>query len=107
MTKQQFMTATFGMAALILTASPVFSQNTNRNCGPRDGIIDRLAERYGEARQSIGLGAQNQVVEVYASTETGTWTILVRGSNGMTCMVASGQAFENVTEALPASGTDA
>ena len=53
-------------------------------------------------RQSIGLGDNNQVVEVFASTETGTWTITVTNPNGLTCLVASGQAFEDVAkEAVP------
>lgn len=106
MTKEQFAGATIGMAALILAATPSLSQ-TNRSCGPRDGVVAKLAERYGETRQSIGLGARNQVIEVFASAETGTWTITVTTPNGLTCLVASGQAYENVVEALPAEGSDA
>ena len=77
------------------------------NCAPRDVVIDRLADRYGESRQSIGLGANNAVVEVFASSETGTWTITVTTPQGLTCLVASGQAFEALAEALPKPGSDA
>ena len=77
------------------------------NCAPRDVVLDRLADRYGESRQSIGLGANNAVVEVFASAETGTWTIIVNTAEGLTCMSASGQAFETLAEAPPAPGTDA
>ncbi len=79
----------------------------NRNCGPRELVVNRLAEGYGETRQSMGLGANNAVIEVFASEETGTWTITVTSPNGMTCLVASGQAFEELAEALPAKGNDA
>jgi hypothetical protein len=68
----------------------------------RQHVIDRLASAYGETRQSIGLGANNQVVEVFASTETGTWTITVTTPNGLTCLVASGQAYESVSEEMAA-----
>ncbi|MWD26727.1 hypothetical protein E0K89_004475 [Aquicoccus sp. SCR17] len=78
-----------------------------RNCAPRDTVVDRLAEGYGETRRSIGLGANNAVMEVFASDETGTWTITVTLPNGMTCLVASGQAFETMAEGLPPSGNDA
>ncbi|MEP3638344.1 MAG: hypothetical protein ABJN14_13935 [Paracoccaceae bacterium] len=78
-----------------------------RNCGPRDLIVGRLAEGYGETRQSMGLGANNAVVEVFASAETRTWTITITTPNGMTCLVASGQSFEELAEALPAKGNDA
>ena len=70
-------------------------------------MVDRLADRYGESRQSIGLGANNAVVEVFASSETGTWTITVTTPQGLTCLVASGQAFEALAEALPKPGSDA
>lgn len=78
-----------------------------RNCGPRDVVVTRLAEGYGETRQSIGLGANNSVVEVFASDETGSWTITVTSVNGMTCLVASGQSFEELVEALPVKENDA
>ena len=68
----------------------------------RQHVLDRLASAYGETRQSIGLGENNQIVEVFASAETGTWTITVTNPNGLTCLVASGQAFEDVAkEAAP------
>ena len=89
-------------AVLTLTTSIAEAQQT-RNCATRDRVVNRLAESYGESRQSIGLGANNSVVEVFASEETGTWTITVTMPNGMTCLVATGQAFEEIREELPAS----
>lgn len=77
------------------------------NCAPRETVVERLASKYGESRKSMGLGANNAVVEVFASEETGTWTITVTSAKGMTCLVASGQAFEELTEALPSDGNDA
>lgn len=78
-----------------------------RNCAPRDAVVERLASGYGETRQSVGLGANNAVVEVFASTETGSWTITVTVPGGLTCLVASGQSFERVAEALPSTDNDA
>ena len=93
--------ASFGLASV------AEAQGNPRNCAPRDRVIERLATGYGETRQSIGLGANNAVVEVFASTESGTWTIIVTTTSGLSCMVASGQAFETLAETLPASGKDA
>ena len=97
---------TAAAAILIATTTDVAAQN-GRNCGPREAVVKKLAEGYGESRQSMGLGANNAVVEVFASPETGTWTITVTMPNGLTCLVASGQAFEELAEALPAKGNDA
>jgi hypothetical protein len=77
------------------------------NCAPRDTVVERLASSYGETRRSIGLGANNSVVEVFASLESGTWTITVTTAQGLTCLVASGQAFETLAESLPAREKDA
>ncbi len=94
-------------AVSMVLASTAATAQMRQNCGPRETVVKRLADGYGETRQSIGLGANNSVVEVYASNETGTWTITVTMPNGMTCLVASGQDFEEVAEALPAKGSDA
>lgn len=96
------------LGALVLSFGAVGANAQGaRNCGPREAIVDRLAASYGETRQSMGLGANNAVVEVFASSETGTWTITVTTPNGMTCLVASGQAFEELAEVLPSKGNDA
>jgi hypothetical protein len=97
----------FGIGAMLLSTQHAFGQTSAQNCGPRDRVVVALAERYGETRQSIGLGNNNQVVEVFASLETGTWTITVTLPDGMTCLVASGQAYESLAEPLPAPGSDA
>lgn len=105
---RQLLTLSFGVGAMILAAGHAFGQTSEaRNCGKRDFVLGRLADRYGESRQAIGLGANNQVVEVFASLETGTWTITVTNPTGMTCLVASGQSFETLSEAVKAPGGQA
>ena len=89
---------------LALMASAVKAQ-ASRNCAPHQIVVERLADGYGESRQSIALGANNTVVEIFASLETGTWTITVTQPGGLTCLVASGQAFQHTADALP--NTDA
>ncbi len=90
----------------MMTVGTAMAQQA-RNCGPREVVVSRLAEGYGETRQSMGLGANNAVIEVFASDASGTWTITVTSVNGVTCLVASGQAFEELVEALPTEGNDA
>ena len=80
------------------TATTVVGETSSRNCAARDLVLERLSSSYGETRQSIGLGTNNAVIETFASKETGTWTITVTMPNGTTCMIASGQAFEQLAE---------
>jgi hypothetical protein len=46
------------------------------------------------------------VLEVFAS-DTGSWTITVTLPSGMTCLVATGQGWEDLAEQLPAKGDPA
>lgn len=94
-------------AGIYLAAATEILAQTPRNCGPREQVVDGLANRYGETRQSIGIGVNNSVVETFASDDTGTWTITITSANGLTCLVASGQSFEELAEALPEPGNDA
>ncbi len=102
MMKRTFLALSFGVGACLAATAPVNAQT--RNCAERDTVVERLSDGYGESRQSIGMGANNSVVEVFASLETGTWTITVTMPNGITCLVASGQSFERLEEELTPAG---
>ncbi len=88
------------IAVLFLTtlAVPAAAQP----CAPRDQVVKLLADRYGETRRGIGLSGEDAVMEVFASAATGTWTITVSDPRGTTCMIASGEGFEALDEALVA-----
>ena len=104
--KQRFLALSLGVGALILATHHAYAQDS-RSCAPRDRVVERLTTAYGESRQSIGLGPNNAVVEVFASTNTGTWTITVTLPTGATCIVASGQGYEALAEIPAAPGKDA
>ncbi len=92
------------LTAALLSATTLPAQAA-QHCAARDHVIARLDTGYGETRQSWGLAANNSVIEVYASDETGTWTILVTTAQGVSCILASGQAYENMdTPVTPAKG---
>ncbi len=93
-----------GFGLLIMAATQADARN---NCAPRQTVVDRLSDRYGETRQSLGLAQQGAVIEMFASETSGTWTITVTLTNGTTCIVASGQAYEAMAEALPPAGDGA
>lgn len=67
-------------------------------CTDHKTFVDQLARDYGEVRQSGGLAGNEQVVEIFASLQTGSWTIIMTDQNGRSCMIAAGMMF---TMALP------
>ena len=80
---------------------------TAPSCAPRDGVVAQLTQKYGETRRGIGMAGDTQMMELFASADTGSWTITVALPNGMMCLVATGNSYESLTEAVPAPGDPA
>lgn len=97
MTKTQILNAflaTLTGAALMLSTLPARAE-TPGSCGPRGALVERLSAQFGETRRGIGLGSQNSIMEVFASDDTGSWTVTITLPDGRMCLVASGQAWED------------
>lgn len=98
--------AFLALACSATLMAPMATAQSN-NCAEHARVVERLASGYGESRQSLGLGADGSVVEVFASIETGSWTITVTRAGGPTCLVASGQNFQLVEDELASLDPDA
>ena len=64
-------------------------------CGTRDSIVEKLGEKYGEARIGLGLEGSTAIFEVWVSAETRTWTILKTTPKGLTCVMAVGSDWQD------------
>ncbi len=72
-------------------------------CGTRDSVVAKLGENYGEVRRGGGLAGPTAIFEIWASEATGSWTILKTTSNGLTCVMAVGDGWQDdANEAIPA-----
>jgi hypothetical protein len=78
--------------------------HSNPQCDSRPAVTALLADRYGETRRALGLAGETAVMELFASDETGTWSITMTLPDGRMCLMVSGAGFEAVTEGLPAHG---
>ncbi len=96
--RRQLYLLSFGIGAALLGAYPAQAQNVT--CAEHAQVVARLADHYGESRQSIGLARNNTLVEVFASRVTGSWTITVTQPGGLTCLVAAGQAYQYLNDPL-------
>ena len=61
------------------------------SCAPRPAIVEKLAGQYSEGLVGGGLQNQKELLEVWSSPETGSFTILVTNANGVSCIVAAGR----------------
>jgi hypothetical protein len=89
------------LAATLFSAQKLAAQTAN--CGPHDVVTARLADRYGESRQVIAMTADQSVMEVFASAETGSWTVTITKAGQQTCLVAAGENYQHVAEVLQPS----
>lgn len=88
-----------GLALCSLAAS-ANAALAEAKCGPRDRIIEVLGQRYKESRQAIGLvSGQKSIVELFVSDQ-GTWTLSVTNTDGVSCIVSTGDNWRDVPKQL-------
>ena len=88
----------FGAAAL---APPLAAQAQGVACLPRDALVERLESRYKESPAGGGLQNSKQLLEVWASDETGSFTVFITRPDGVSCIVATGRHWTGATTAAP------
>ncbi len=94
-------------ALSLFAATPSAGAEGSQACAERSSVVQKLEEKFGETLRSLGLHRDDGVVEIYSSEETGTWTILMTRPDGMTCLLAAGQRWEQDVHPLEKPGSDA
>ena len=94
-------------ALTLLAVTPSARRRGSQACAERSRVVQKLADKFGETLRSLGLHRDDGVVEVYSSEETGTWTILMTRPDGMSCLLAAGQRWEQDVHPLDKPGSDA
>jgi hypothetical protein len=77
------------MIALAVAVAPTVAL-AQGNCAARDALVGRLEAGYGEEFTGGGLQNARRIIEVWASEEQGTWTILITTADGQSCVMATG-----------------
>lgn len=71
------------------------------SCASHEEALALLAKKYQERRIAVGVTSAGGLVEVLASADGGTWTILVTAPNGQSCIVSAGEGWQVVTPKGP------
>jgi len=83
----------FGTAAMAPPAMAQMAQSVT--CMPRTSLVQTLADRHGERLTGGGLRSTTQVVEIWSSDKTGSFTVFVSRADGISCVIATGQNWQN------------
>ena len=80
---------------ILLIAFPAIAAG---NCGKRANLLQHLKHKYGENPVAIGVTDSGGVVEILASENGSTWTLIVTMPNGKTCVMATGKHWETTPQ---------
>lgn len=76
-------------------------------CGDRAAFVQQLEESYGETRVGVGVDRSGPIVEIFANRETGTWTLMITRADGVSCLIAAGDAWHTMAPRPLPSGDPA
>lgn len=88
------------LAAIQIGSAPV--SRAAQVCLPHEDVSKALSEQYKENRKGLGLSSPTHVVELFVSPG-GSWTLTVSDTQGTTCVIGSGEAWQDA----PLTVTDA
>ena len=81
---------TLGTALTLLSSAAVAAPQ----CNTRDYVLDLLSDKYSEAPIAIGVANNGGLVEVLATGDGDTWSIIITTPQGMSCLVAAGEGWQ-------------
>ncbi len=86
---------------IALHGPPVAAQAV---CGLYSAMVIQLQRQYGETLRIRGTSGQAGM-EMWANEQTGSWSIVVRYSNGMACLRAAGGNIKMFEVEMPGDDT--
>lgn len=82
------------LAAAVLS-SPAMA-TPSMPCHTAVEIAKQLSGKYNEAPVAFGVQSNGNLLQVYASEDTGTWTVVSTTPAGVSCIVADGKGWQRI-----------
>jgi hypothetical protein len=79
--------------AVQITPGLAQTPETQAPCGPRDAVVEQLAQTFDEAPAGRGVMLEGAVLELFVSP-TGSWTVLITNPDKSTCLATAGEAWQ-------------
>jgi len=86
-------TAILTMIVVGATTMGAQAQVNPSACAERSSIVDQLKGKYQEAHRATGMQTDERLVEIWTSSASGSWTILITDVNGTSCIAAAGKGW--------------
>lgn len=89
-----------GLTALTMTAAGAANAAPPSACAPRAEVVKSLDGMFKEVPAARAIVADGALMEVFISEE-GTWTMLLTSPQQMSCLVGSGDGWEDLPRSKP------
>ncbi len=86
----------FAIAAVLVFAATQAAAQPQ--CDSRESVLKTLAKKYQESPVAVGVTNNGGLVEVLSASKGSTWTIIVTTPQGVSCLVAAGEAWREVEQ---------
>ena len=90
------MVRTLGAMVVLMASQSVEAQP--QVCAHRQSLLDSLAHDYSEAPAGLGVANNGTVIELLTARDGKTWTLLLTTPDGISCVVAAGEGWENLPQ---------
>lgn len=81
-----------GITASTLSAQT--AEGVRMPCHDAGEIAKQLSAKYKEAPVAMGLQSNGNLLQIYASDQKNTWTVVSTTPTGKSCIVAAGKRWE-------------
>ena len=84
-----------GAAVVALSAiGASASEASARNMCMKHADLEVVLEKHKETQAAIGLASNGSLIQVYTSSDGSTWSIVMTNPQGVSCVVAVGQDWD-------------
>ena len=94
--------AVAAMGLCVSVAAPAVAQAPSdalqSACQTHDEIMQMLNQKFAETPTALGLQSNGHVIQVFASKDGTTWTVVTTRPDGVSCIVALGRHWEAVPD---------
>lgn len=106
------LTGIFRALALVLTLSIAMTQEASAqssagsaSCLANESLTKLLEERYSEIPVAAGLDSGGRLVELFASPDNASWTMVITTPAGESCVMAVGEYWQKIKQSTIAGPT--
>lgn len=96
----------FGAVAVALTLMLVIvpAATAQQSCNTHDKLAQVLNGRFAEIPVAAGLESSGRLLQVFASSDGATWTMVATAPDGTSCVLAVGEAWQEAIKPQPGPG---